>query len=111
MVSIPQNHKIVPSMYNNLINISKSALSNMPPLSLSSKNDSILSDAVLSKADIFLKNLIYNYPSQQPTVNKQQYSHAVMIYLEFNLASGHFKKFSIQFKFDHRESSTLIFVI
>jgi hypothetical protein len=83
--------QIVPSMYNNLINISKSALSNMPPLSLSSNNDSILSDAVLSKADVFLKNLINNYPSQQATVNKQQYSNAVMIYLEFNLARGHLK--------------------
>ena len=60
----------------------------MPPLSLSAanNNDSFLSEALLAKVDVFLKSLI-NFPHH----NKQECSHAVMIYLEFNLARGYLK--------------------
>ena len=60
----------------------------MPPLSLSiaNNNDSFLSEAVLAKADVFLKNLI-NFPHH----NKQDSAQAVMVYLEFNLARGYLK--------------------
>ena len=76
----------------------------MPPLSLSStniNNDSLLSDAVLTKADIFLKYLINphnstnkNHHHHHHHINRQEHLNAVMIYLEFNLARGHLKNIS-----------------
>jgi hypothetical protein len=80
--------QLVPSLHAKIMQISKTALQNMPPLSLTfeSKN-SFLTPNVLEKADSFFKSFFEATTSN----NIDEKSESIIIYLSFSLARGHLK--------------------
>ncbi|CAF0766591.1 unnamed protein product [Brachionus calyciflorus] len=79
--------QLMPSLHSKILQITKNALQNMPPLSLTldSKN-TFLTPTVLEKVDSFLKNFLE--VTSTSTIDK---SEAILIYLSFNLARGNLK--------------------